>query len=197
MTTKRVGSNECTITNRILSLHHDLAMSSISIRLLDLNAPFLGFLSHLSCLRVWYQCLIPVLLDSSDNIRVLKDVWPESDRLEEHKIRETILADAKALREEYSYDVQLEKRMLRPMAYCRVRVGGEEDDTGSVMLRNFDLSKAQMVYLITPKAPSPVEKQSVCLLIRTLFHTPQPLLDFARILTAYNNPTTFILDKGC
>ncbi|KAJ3998641.1 hypothetical protein F5050DRAFT_1743799 [Lentinula boryana] len=107
--------------------------------------------------RVWK------VKDSSGKIRVLKDVWPESDRLEEHKIRETILADAKALnkREEHSYDAQLEKRMLRPMAYCRVRVGGEEDDTGAVMLRSFDLSKAQMVYLITPKAPSPVEKQSV------------------------------------
>ncbi|KAJ3985486.1 hypothetical protein F5890DRAFT_1409428 [Lentinula detonsa] len=43
--------------------------------------------------RVWK------VKDSSDKIRVLKDVWLECDRLEEHKIREAILADAKALNE--------------------------------------------------------------------------------------------------
>ncbi|KAJ3748878.1 hypothetical protein DFH05DRAFT_1540096 [Lentinula detonsa] len=70
--------------------------------------------------------------DSSANIRVFKDVWLESDRLEEHKIRGANLADAKALNEEDGYDAQLEKHMLRPMAYWRVPVGDEEDDTGSV-----------------------------------------------------------------
>ncbi|KAJ3793447.1 hypothetical protein GGU11DRAFT_759934 [Lentinula aff. detonsa] len=50
---------------------------------------------------------------SSDKIRVLKDGWPESDFLEEHKIRETVLADAQTLykREEHSYDMQLEKHL--------------------------------------------------------------------------------------
>ncbi|KAJ3986629.1 hypothetical protein F5890DRAFT_1502618, partial [Lentinula detonsa] len=66
--------------------------------------------------RVWR------VKDSSAKIRVLKDVWLESDRLEEHKIREAILADAKALNEEDGYDAQLDKRMLRPMAYWRVPV---------------------------------------------------------------------------
>ncbi|KAJ4001520.1 hypothetical protein F5050DRAFT_1803054 [Lentinula boryana] len=54
-----------------------------------------------------------------------------ADRLEEHKMREANLADAKALHEEDGYDAQLEKHMLRPMAYWRVPVGDEEDDTGS------------------------------------------------------------------
>ncbi|KAJ3782191.1 hypothetical protein GGU10DRAFT_335752 [Lentinula aff. detonsa] len=105
--------------------------------------------------RVWK------VKDSSAKIRVLKDVWLESDRLEEHKIREAILADAKALNEEDGYDAQLEKRMLRPMAYWRVPVGDEEDDTGSVMLDSYDLGKAQMVNLITPKKPPAVPTQSV------------------------------------
>ncbi|KAJ3985041.1 hypothetical protein F5890DRAFT_1216334 [Lentinula detonsa] len=113
--------------------------------------------------RVWK------VKDSSDKIRVLKDVWLESDRLEEHKIREAILADAKTLnqRKEHSFDTQLEKRMLRPMDYCRVRVGDEEDDTGAVMLRSFDLGKAQLVHLITPRDPPAVETQSVAMSMPT------------------------------
>ncbi|KAJ3795390.1 hypothetical protein GGU11DRAFT_747092 [Lentinula aff. detonsa] len=107
--------------------------------------------------RVWK------VKDSRAKIRVLKDVWLESDHLEEHKIREAILADAKALNEEDGYDAQPDKRMLRPMAYWRVPVGKEEDDTGSVMLDSYDLSKAQMVNLVTPKKPSAVQTQSVAM----------------------------------
>ncbi|KAJ3995813.1 hypothetical protein F5050DRAFT_1823993 [Lentinula boryana] len=104
--------------------------------------------------RVWK------VKDSTAKIRVLNDVWLESDHLEEHKIREAILADAKALNEE---DAQLEKRMLRPMAYWRVPVGDDEDDTGSVMLDNYNLGKAQMVNLITSKNPPVVHTQSVAM----------------------------------
>ncbi|KAJ3742824.1 hypothetical protein DFH05DRAFT_1421802 [Lentinula detonsa] len=113
--------------------------------------------------RVWK------VKDSSDKIRVLKDVWLERDRLEEHKIREAILADAKALneREVHSFDAQLEKRMLKPIAYWRVPVGDEEDDTGAVMLHSYDLSNAQMVNLISPKALSAIETQSVAMSMPT------------------------------
>ncbi|KAJ3984890.1 hypothetical protein F5890DRAFT_1553642 [Lentinula detonsa] len=93
--------------------------------------------SSRTCPKVWK------VKDSNAKIRVLKDVWLESDRLEEHKIREAILADAMALNEE---DAQLEKRMLRPMAYWRVPVG-----------------EAQMVNLITPKNPPVVHTQSVAM----------------------------------
>ncbi|KAJ3763536.1 hypothetical protein EV360DRAFT_33428 [Lentinula raphanica] len=68
--------------------------------------------------RVWK------VLDSSNKIRVLKDVWLESDRKQEHEIHQAILARA----EEYDqankskYRRLLEKHMLRPMAYCKVPV---------------------------------------------------------------------------
>ncbi|KAJ4472966.1 hypothetical protein J3R30DRAFT_3338776 [Lentinula aciculospora] len=109
--------------------------------------------------RVWK------VRDSGGEIRVLKDVWLETDRLEEHKIRDAILADARALKEGEgdNYDEQLEKRMLNPMAYWRVRVGGEEDDTGTVMLGGYDLDNAPKVNLIAPKTPSSVDTQSVAM----------------------------------
>ncbi|KAJ3996012.1 hypothetical protein F5050DRAFT_1822131 [Lentinula boryana] len=108
--------------------------------------------------RVWQ------VKGSDGGIRVLKDVWLESDRLEEHKIWEAILADAKALNgnEEDNHHEELEKRMLKPMAYCRVCVDNQADDTGTVMLSGYDLSSAPLVDLITPKAPS-AEAQSVAM----------------------------------
>ncbi|KAJ3775782.1 hypothetical protein FB446DRAFT_823931 [Lentinula raphanica] len=62
--------------------------------------------------RVWK------VLDSSGIIRVLKDVWLESDRMGEHEIHQAILDD------------------------CRVPVNREPDDTAAVMLHGYDLSKS-------------------------------------------------------
>ncbi|KAJ4488373.1 hypothetical protein J3R30DRAFT_3730302 [Lentinula aciculospora] len=76
--------------------------------------------------RVWK------VRDSNGKIRVLKDIWLEPDRLEEHKIRADILADAKALNKKKptdNFDQQRKKRMHKPLGYCRVHVNGQEDDT--------------------------------------------------------------------
>ncbi|KAJ3724787.1 hypothetical protein C8R42DRAFT_662645 [Lentinula raphanica] len=107
--------------------------------------------------RVWK------VLDSSNKIRVLKDVWLESDRKQEHEIHQAILASV----EEYdqankrNYREPLEKRMLRPLAYGKVPVVDHKiDDTTVVMLRGYDLFNVSPVDLITSKIPANPAAQS-------------------------------------
>ncbi|KAJ3966400.1 hypothetical protein EV361DRAFT_571439 [Lentinula raphanica] len=84
--------------------------------------------------------------DSGGHTRVLKDLWLSSNRQEEHKIREAILADASALYDKdkknssgdvIDYREELDKRLVKPLAYWRVPVNGQPDDTGTVMLGGY------------------------------------------------------------
>ncbi|KAJ3757721.1 hypothetical protein EV360DRAFT_45467 [Lentinula raphanica] len=111
--------------------------------------------------RVWQ------VTDSAGHPRVLKDVWLETDRKEEHVILQDILDAAKSIKSEHEYDyrAELEKRMLKPMAHCRVLVDnntvegepvkGPPDDTGAIMLRGYDLGSAKPVKLLPDKTSTP------------------------------------------
>ncbi|KAJ3837512.1 hypothetical protein F5878DRAFT_622228 [Lentinula raphanica] len=117
--------------------------------------------------RVWQ------VTDSAGHPRVLKDVWLETDRKEEHVILENILDAAKSIKSEHEYDyrAELEKRMLKPMAHCRVLVDdetvdgepvkGPPDDTGAIMLRGYDLGSAKPVKLLPDKTSTPPPPPSI------------------------------------
>ncbi|KAJ3768090.1 hypothetical protein FB446DRAFT_295570 [Lentinula raphanica] len=117
--------------------------------------------------RVWK------VKDSAGHPRVLKDVWLETDRKEEHVILENILDAAKSIKSErkHDYRAELEKRMLKPMAHCRVLVDdktvegetvkGQPDDTGAIMLRGYDLGSAKPVKLLPDKTSTPVPPSSI------------------------------------
>ncbi|KAJ3753441.1 hypothetical protein EV360DRAFT_87785 [Lentinula raphanica] len=116
--------------------------------------------------RVWK------VKDSKGHIRVLKDVWLETDRKEEHVILEDILIAAESIKSEFEHDyrAELEKHMLKPMAHCRVLVDyktvegepvkGQPDDTGAIMLRGYDLGSANIVKLLPNKASTPAPPPS-------------------------------------
>ncbi|KAJ3718700.1 hypothetical protein C8R42DRAFT_125223, partial [Lentinula raphanica] len=113
--------------------------------------------------RVWK------VKDSAGHQRVLKDVWLETDRKEEHEIVTDILNSAKSIKPKPELDInyyeELQKRMLKPIAYCRVLVDdktverepvkGQPDETGTIMLRGYDLGSANPVKLLPDKASTP------------------------------------------
>ncbi|KAJ3753782.1 hypothetical protein EV360DRAFT_87460 [Lentinula raphanica] len=117
--------------------------------------------------RVWK------VKDSAGQERVLKDVWLETDRKEEHVILDDILNAAKSIKsdDELDYRAELEKRMLKPMVYCRVPVydkavegepvKGQPDDTGAIMLRGYDPGSANTVKLLPEKASTPAPPPSI------------------------------------
>ncbi|KAL5479060.1 hypothetical protein ACEPAI_2348 [Sanghuangporus weigelae] len=72
----------------------------------------------------------------SDIPCVLKDVWIEEDQKPEHFIREMLLHDVE---EKYGAEARQEvaSHLLTPVAHCLVRVNGEEDHTGNVMMRGY------------------------------------------------------------
>ncbi|KAJ3830484.1 hypothetical protein F5880DRAFT_786438 [Lentinula raphanica] len=107
--------------------------------------------------RVWK------VLDSSGIIRVLKDVWLESDRMGEHEIHQAILDDVEKFDQAHhsNYRAKLEQRMLRPLAQCRVPVNHKPDDTAAVMLRGYDSSNDSSVDRFTSNNPSNPAAQSV------------------------------------
>ncbi|KAJ3825720.1 hypothetical protein F5880DRAFT_1550310 [Lentinula raphanica] len=117
--------------------------------------------------RVWK------VKDSAGQTRVLKDVWLETDRKEEHLIVEDILKAAESIKIDphLDYRGELEKRMLKPMEYCRVPVYDktvegepvkhEPDDTDAIMLRGYDLGSAKLVPVLPDKASIPAPPPSV------------------------------------
>ncbi|KAJ3718723.1 hypothetical protein C8R42DRAFT_643802 [Lentinula raphanica] len=117
--------------------------------------------------RVWK------VKDSAGHPRVLKDVWLETDRKEEHLIVEDILKATESIKSDrnLTYRAELEKRMLKPIAHCRVLVDdepvegepvkGQPDDTGAIMLRGYDLGSAHLVKLLPDKASTPALPSSI------------------------------------
>ncbi|KAJ3774291.1 hypothetical protein FB446DRAFT_729523 [Lentinula raphanica] len=119
--------------------------------------------------RVWK------VKDSDGKERVLKDVWLETDRKEEHVILEEILESTKLIKPDPELDVnyyeELQKRMLKPTAHCRVLVDdktvegdpakGQPDDTGVIMLRGYDLGSAKLVKLLPDRASTPAPPPSI------------------------------------
>ncbi|KAJ3711442.1 hypothetical protein DFJ43DRAFT_1008911 [Lentinula guzmanii] len=109
--------------------------------------------------RVWK------VQDAQGKTRVLKDLWLEHDRLEEHKIYENIVKDvensAPPERKEKRRNT-VAKHLLTPLDHCRVKVSGiADDDTNLVILRDYDMNKARTVALISPSKSNPPKKQSV------------------------------------
>ncbi|KAJ3710136.1 hypothetical protein DFJ43DRAFT_1142763 [Lentinula guzmanii] len=111
--------------------------------------------------RVWK------VQDAQGNTRVLKDLWLEHDRLEEHKIYENILQDVEksnSATPEHKEKARnaVADRLLTPLDHCRVKVSGTaDDDTNLVILRGYDMNKARTVVLISPSQSNPPEKQSI------------------------------------
>ncbi|KAJ3771873.1 hypothetical protein FB446DRAFT_845958 [Lentinula raphanica] len=119
--------------------------------------------------RVWE------VKDSAGHPRVLKDVWLETDRKEEHEIVTDILNSAKSIKLDpdlnINYYEELQKRMLKPIAHCRVLVDdktvegepvkGQPDETGTIMLRGYDLGSANPVKLLPNKASIPAPPPSI------------------------------------
>ncbi|KAJ3733088.1 hypothetical protein DFJ43DRAFT_1117896, partial [Lentinula guzmanii] len=104
--------------------------------------------------------------DAQGNTCVLKDLWLEHDRLEEHQIYENIIQDvensnsatpeSKAKARKVVVD-----RLLTPLEHCRVKVSGiADDDTNLVILRGYDVNKARTVALMSTSQPNPRNKQS-------------------------------------
>ncbi|KAJ3980780.1 hypothetical protein F5890DRAFT_1467598 [Lentinula detonsa] len=100
------------------------------------------------------------------NTGVLKDLWLEHDRLEEHQIYANIIKDvensnsatpeSKAKARKVVVD-----RLLTPLEHCRVKVSGiADDDTTLVILRGYDMNKARTVALMSTSQPNPRNKQS-------------------------------------
>ncbi|KAJ3779779.1 hypothetical protein GGU10DRAFT_280300, partial [Lentinula aff. detonsa] len=85
--------------------------------------------------RVWK------VQDAQGKTRVLKDLWLEHDRLEEHKIYENILQDVENSNSATPGDKEKARnavavRLLTPLDHCRVKVSGiANDDTNLVILR--------------------------------------------------------------
>ncbi|KAH7870251.1 uncharacterized protein C8R40DRAFT_1213112 [Lentinula edodes] len=131
--------------------------------------------SPLGCgTRVWK------VKDSSGRTRILKDVWLKLNGQEGHRIHQAILADTKALNVEENddFDDQLSQRVLRPMAYCRVRIGNEEDSTNTVMGGGYDLDNTIiMVEPVTFQQLFSVEPRGR--MINILLHNQAPLLNCA------------------
>ncbi|KAJ3780910.1 hypothetical protein GGU10DRAFT_413684 [Lentinula aff. detonsa] len=94
--------------------------------------------------RVWK------VINDEGNIHVLKDVWLDHGRMEEHKIREAILEDVQRLKNGQRYAEVLKNYMFTPIAYGKVHVGGLADDTTDVMLGGYNVVEGDMVPLITP-----------------------------------------------
>ncbi|KAJ3902454.1 hypothetical protein F5879DRAFT_1043441 [Lentinula edodes] len=134
--------------------------------------------SPLGCgTRVWK------VKDSSGRTRILKDVWLKLNGQEGHSIHQAILADTKALNVEENddFDDQLSQRVLRPMAYCRVRIGNEEDSTNTVMGGGYDLDNTIiMVEPVTFQQLFSVEPRGR--MINILLHNQAPLLVRIRTL---------------
>ncbi|KAJ3768088.1 hypothetical protein FB446DRAFT_818059 [Lentinula raphanica] len=106
--------------------------------------------------------------DCAGHIRVLKDVWLETDRKEEHMILEDILESTKSIKSKrkLNFHAELEKRILKPMAHCRVpvydkTVKGQPDDTSAIMLRGYDLGSANPVKLLPDKTSTQASPSSI------------------------------------
>ncbi|KAJ3745087.1 hypothetical protein DFH05DRAFT_1492214 [Lentinula detonsa] len=109
--------------------------------------------------RVWK------VQDAQGKTRVLKDLWLEHDRLEEHKIYENIVKDvensAPPERKEKRRNT-VAKHLLTPLDHCRVKVSGiADDDTNLVILRGYDMKEARTVALMSPSKSNPPKKQSI------------------------------------
>ncbi|KAJ3763345.1 hypothetical protein EV360DRAFT_33772, partial [Lentinula raphanica] len=94
--------------------------------------------------RVWK------VVDDVGHVHVLKDVWLDHSRTEEHLIREEILKAVRDLDDGERFVERLKKHMLTPIAYGKVRVDEETDDTSGVMLAGYDPKEDEMVPLIPP-----------------------------------------------
>ncbi|KAJ3844024.1 hypothetical protein F5878DRAFT_193879 [Lentinula raphanica] len=106
--------------------------------------------------RVW-----KVEDDDEGNFHVLKDVWLDHSRTEEHLIREEILKAVEGLEDGKRFAEQLKKYMLTPIAYGKVRVDGLPDDTTDVMLAGYLPVEDEMVPLKPPvTVPSRNTRQS-------------------------------------
>ncbi|KAJ3744604.1 hypothetical protein DFH05DRAFT_1524227 [Lentinula detonsa] len=102
--------------------------------------------------------------DAKGNTRVLKDLWLEHDRLEEHQIYENIVKDVEQSAEPGFEEETMNAvvpHLLTPLGHCRVKVSGiADDDTTLVMLRGYDIKKAQATDLMRPSQANPAQKQS-------------------------------------
>ncbi|KAJ3745103.1 hypothetical protein DFH05DRAFT_1459994 [Lentinula detonsa] len=111
--------------------------------------------------RVWK------VQDAQGKTRVLKDLWLEHDRLEEHKIYENILKDVENSNSATPGDKEKARnavadRLLTPLDHCRVKVSGiANDDTNLVILRGYDMNEARTVALLSPSKSNPPKKQSI------------------------------------
>ncbi|KAJ3826993.1 hypothetical protein F5880DRAFT_1316788 [Lentinula raphanica] len=92
--------------------------------------------------RVWK------VRDAQGEVHVLKDLWLEIDRQEEHVIYERIVADVERFAPPDT-GMKAKKcvvdRMLTPLGHCRVKVCDKVDDTIVVMLRGYDVANIQSV----------------------------------------------------
>ncbi|KAJ3760773.1 hypothetical protein EV360DRAFT_39112 [Lentinula raphanica] len=105
--------------------------------------------------RVWK------VKDDEGNLHVLKDVWLDQSRTEEHLIREEILKAVEGLEDGERFAELLKKYMLTPIAYGKVRVDGLPDDTTDVMLAGYLPVEDEMVPLKPPvTVPSRNTRQS-------------------------------------
>jgi hypothetical protein len=101
--------------------------------------------------------------DREGKIRVLKDLWLEFDRVPEHEILERIIDDIKNSGEPNADKMaeSFHQRTLTPLAFCKLAVDGETDDTKSVMMGGFDLAGQPVVDLVTAQTPASASQQSV------------------------------------
>ncbi|KAJ3733075.1 hypothetical protein DFJ43DRAFT_277086 [Lentinula guzmanii] len=101
--------------------------------------------------------------DAQGNTRVLKDLWLEHDRLEEHQIYENIVKDVEQSAEPGFEEETMNAvvpHLLTPLGHCRVKVSGiADDDTTLVMLRGYDIKKAQATDLMGPSQANPAHTQ--------------------------------------
>ncbi|KAJ3823101.1 hypothetical protein F5880DRAFT_1613185 [Lentinula raphanica] len=110
--------------------------------------------------RVWK------VQDAEGSTHVLKDLWLDIDRTEEHEIYKEIIKDVEKTAapetQQQSKQIVMD-RLLTPLEYCRVKILGKPDDTVSVMLRgyNSDVKKPNRVSLLSVSPAYPAEKQSV------------------------------------
>ncbi|KAE9389222.1 hypothetical protein BT96DRAFT_835212 [Gymnopus androsaceus JB14] len=103
--------------------------------------------------RVW------LVVDSNGKYHVLKDLWLDRDRALEHEIRADILRDV-CQTQDKATEEKLRSHMLTPIAHCKVRIEGVEDDTTAVMMRGYDLLGARMIPFRTPPVPAGPSTQS-------------------------------------
>ncbi|KAJ4475571.1 hypothetical protein J3R30DRAFT_3405839 [Lentinula aciculospora] len=121
--------------------------------------------------RVWK------VTDDAGNAHVLKDVWLDSNRMEEHSIQQAILEDVQCMKNGQRFVEVLKNYMFTPIAYGKVCIDNVEDDTTEVMLDGYNPAELVTVPLITPAPTATAKSRSMGLSTPTvgdtLYHLPR------------------------